>query len=151
MPEMPTGESITQAEGENDVLDLEHSPLAQNLGALIDQASIEIRTEAIESMKAKANQAPAATPVPTTTPLPAAGPVPAQPITASPKPPAPAPSISVTPPVPNDILKLATERDDLTVSQLAAQATRVVPLTEGESVTLRNGKTNTPVPDWPTG
>jgi hypothetical protein len=130
MPEAPVGGSLTQADGENDMLDLQHSPLAQNLSALIDQAASEVKTEAIESMKAPGVAAPA--PVVKT--------------------PTPAPSVSVTPPVANDILKLATERDDLTVSQLAAQATRVVPLTEGESVTLRNGNTNTgtPVPNQPT-
>jgi len=126
MPQAPKGESsITQADGENDVLDLENSPLAQNLSALIDQAASEVKTEAIESMNA--------------------------PGVAVPKVAVPAPSVSVTTPGANDILKLATERDDLTVSQLAAQATRVVPMTEGESVTLRNGSspTNTQVPSQP--
>ena len=130
MPQAPVGGSVTQADGENDMLDLQHSPLAQNLSALIDQAASEVKTEAIESMKAPG----VAVPVPAPAPV------------------APAPSVSVTPPVANDILKLATERDDLTVSQLAAQATRVVPLTEGESVTLRNGSTSTgpPVQNQPT-
>jgi hypothetical protein len=146
------GATITQADGQDDVLDLQHSPLAQNLTALIDQAANDVKTEAIESMKAKANQPAAAKAAPpphaAVTPPPTPSPVSATPTPAVA--PAPtAPSISVTPLVPNDILKLATERDDLTVSQLAAQATRVVPLTEGESVTLRNGNTNTPVQNQP--
>jgi hypothetical protein len=154
MPETPSGaSSITQAEGENDVLDLQNSPLAQNLSALIDQAASEVKTEAIESMKttgvtgtvpqAVATPAP---PAPAKQPLPTSGPVPMAPAKTATPAPSTTPSVSVTPLVPDDILKLATERDDLTVSQLAAQATRVVPLTEGESVTLRNGNGNTSTP-----
>jgi hypothetical protein len=48
-----------------------------------------------------------------------------------------APSTSVTTPAPQAIINLATERDDLTVSQLAATATRLTPIPEGQSVTLR--------------
>jgi|GEM_PF-646647 len=114
------------APAENDVLDLKNSPLAQNLTALIDQAANDVRAEAIQMMRTKAAQAPTAAPKAAATAAVAA------------------PNISVTPPVANDILKLATERDDLTVSQIAAQATRVAPLTEGESVTLRNGAANNP-------
>ncbi len=101
-----------------DILDLQNSPLAQNLGNLLQEAAADVREEAIEQMKARtAHRAAAAA--------------------------APAPSISgVTTPAPNDILKLATERDDLTVSQLAATATRIVPMQEGQSVDLRsNGNT----------
>ncbi len=138
MPEAPVGGSVTQAEGENDMLDLQNSPLAKNLNALIDQAANEVKTEAIQSMKSPGVVAPTPT---------VAAPTAVAATTV-----APAPSVSVTTPVANDILKLATERDDLTVSQLAAQATRVVPLTEGESVTLRNGSTSTgsPVQNQPT-
>jgi hypothetical protein len=131
LPQAPIGaDSITQAEGTNDVLDLQNSPMAQNLTALIDQAASDVKAEAIESM----NKRIAAKETTATSPTPA------QPA---------APSVSVTTPVANDILKLATERDDLTVSQLATQATRVVPITEGESVTLRNGSTNTPAQNQP--
>lgn len=50
-------------------------------------------------------------------------------------------STSVTAPATGDILKLATQRDDLTVSQIAASATRIAPLQEGQAVDLRsNGK-----------
>jgi hypothetical protein len=145
MPAIAQGTtSITQADGENDVLDLQHSPLAQNLTALIDQAAKEVKTEAIESMRAPGVAAPVAPTTPA--PLSASGPIPMQPKTSATPPPPPTSSVSVTPLVPNDILTLATERDDLTVSQLAAQATRVVPLTEGESVILRNGSTSTNAP-----
>ena len=121
---MPAAAGSAAVPAENDVLDLKNSPLAQNLTALIDQAASDVRAEAIQMMRAKATPASAPATAPTA------------------KPAVPAPNISVTPPVANDILKLATERDDLTVSQLAAQATRVAPLTEGESVTLRNGAAN---------
>lgn len=94
---------------ENDIMDLQHSPLAKNLNELLNEAAAEVREEAVEAMKAKTTQ----------------------------------PSVSVTAAPPGDILKLATENDDLTVSQIAANATRVAPLAEGQSVTLRNGSTNT--------
>lgn len=89
-----------------DMLDLQQSPLAQNLASLIQEAAVDIRQEAIDQMTGR----PVARPV----------------------------STSVTTANPNDILKLATERDDLTVSQLAATATRTIPLQEGQSVELRN-------------
>ena len=44
----------------------------------------------------------------------------------------------MTPPVAGDIIRLATENDDLTVSRIAAQADRVIPLAEGQSVTINN-------------
>lgn len=90
-----------------DMLDLKGSPLATNLGDLLNEAAGDVRTEALEMMK---------------------------------DPPKTKPSVSVTAPAANDILKLATERDDLTVSEVAAAATRMAPLAEGQSVDLRNGK-----------
>lgn len=94
-----------------DMLDLQASPLAQNLAALIQEAAVDIRQEAIDQMTGR--------PVARTI------------------------SASVTTANPNDILKLATERDDLTVSQLAATATRTIPLQEGQSVELRNNASST--------
>jgi hypothetical protein len=99
-PEAPKEETIEQG---NDVLDLQSSPLALNIADLINEASAEVRAEAIEQMN---DQPKSASTSVTTTPAPA-------------------------------ILNLATERDDLTVSQLAATATRMAPLVEGQSVNLR--------------
>ena len=160
-----------------DVQDLQRSPLAQNLTALINQASNDMKTEAIEMMRRKPVAAPAApvaaapqpvSPVapssvvsvplaplaavtPQTTPAPAAVPLTPGAISLVPGTPGVAlvpqitPSISVTKPVSSDILRLATESDDLTVSQLAAQATRVGALPEGKSVSLNNGQAINPV------
>ena len=100
-----------------DILDLKTSPLAQNLAALIQEASVDIRQEAIEQMKS-------GQPAPTDAV--------AKPI-----------STSVTTVNANDIMKLAMERDDLTVSQLAATATRITPLQQGQSVDLRSNGSST--------
>ena len=107
----PAPAAATEAPA-TDMLDLQKSPLALNLAQLINDATADVRTEAIHQMTA-------------------------QPVPSVPAPPPPL-STSVTTQGANDILKLATERDDLTVSQLAATATRIVPLTEGQSVELRN-------------
>jgi hypothetical protein len=103
------------AEPTADMLDLSGSPLAQNLSQLIEEAAQDVRQEAIDQMTARPHK------------------------TAQP---APQISTSVTTPNPNDILNLATERDDLTVSQLAATANRA-PLQEGQSVDLRNNASQT--------
>jgi hypothetical protein len=153
-----------------DVQDLQRSPLAQNLSALINQASNDVKAEAIEMMRRKPVAAPAAsvvaapqpvTPVAaivglapaataevTATPFVIASVVPLSPDATSLIPGTPGeqlipqliPSVSVTKQVSSDILRLATESDDLTVSQLAAQATRVGALPEGKSVSLNNGQ-----------
>lgn len=113
------GNVVAPAGGETDMMDLQASPLAQNLSTLLDQAASDVKQEAMEAMKERAAVAPAKAPAPAT----------------------PTTSVSVTQAAPNDIMKLATE-NELTVSQLAAQANRVVPLTEGESVTVSNGSQN---------
>jgi len=110
-----TPQTLAEPAASEDMLDLQHSPLAQNLAGLIEEAATDVREEAIEQMKerqtAATRKAPAATP---------------------------AQSISgVTTTNPDDILKLATERDDLTVSQLAATATRTAAMQEGQSVDVR--------------
>ena len=107
-----TSAHVPSDEPATDMLDLQSSPLAQNLAALIQDAAVDIRQEAIDQMKGEP-QIPSAAAV--------------KPITTS-----------VTTASADDILKLATERDDLTVSQLAASATRITPLQEGLSVDLRN-------------
>lgn len=88
-----------------DMLDLQHSPLAQNLAELLREAADDVREEAMSQM----NQHPGRRNAPTALAM-------AQ------------QSISgVTAPPTGDILKLATQNDDLTVSQIAAQATRMTP------------------------
>ena len=97
----------TEPPASEDIMDLQHSPLAQNLSQLINDAASDVREEAIEQMKsAPVNQ----------------------PVTPSP----------VTAPSSSGIVELATQRDDLTVSQLAATATRMVPMQPGKVVEVRN-------------
>ncbi len=103
----PPAPTETADETGADMLDLQQSPLAQNLAQMLQEASNDVRDDAIEHMTAKPLRATQI-------------------------------STSVTTPPANDILKLATERDDLTVSQIAATATRMVPLPEGQSVNLRH-------------
>jgi hypothetical protein len=95
--------------------DISTSPLAANLNQLIEQAAADVKTEAMAQMTAKALAAPA---------------------------PKKSTSTNVTPQPSSDILRLSTE-SDLSVAQLAAQATRLAPLAEGQSVDLRaNAKPN---------
>lgn len=88
-------------EPKTDMLDLQRSPLAQNLAELLREAAEDVRAEAMSQMDGKTvrqESAPSAT------------------------------SISgVTAVQPGGILRLATQSDDLTVSQIAAQATRLAP------------------------
>ena len=99
-----------------DMYDISTSPLAANLNQLIEQAAADVKTEAMAQMTAKitatpAKDAPIRTPQKST-------------------------STNVTPQPSSDILRLSTE-SDLSVAQLAAQATRLAPLAEGQSVDLR--------------
>lgn len=86
-----------------DMMDMQHSPLAQNLSELLRQAAEDVREEAMQQMNTPKAKAPAAL--------------------AN----AQSSITGVTPQQPNDIVKLATQNDDLSVSQIAAQATRLVP------------------------
>lgn len=91
------------------------STASANLNVLIENSVKSIRAEALTKMKQRP-AAPAAPPRAKTT----SG------STAAPS---------------GDILKLATEGGDLTVAQIAAQARkRLEPLTEGQTVDLRNAK-----------
>jgi hypothetical protein len=85
-----------------DMLDLQRSPLAQNLAELLRQAADDVRQEAVSGMAPGQQVAPAGA---------GAGPS-ISGVTASPS---------------NDILRLATQSDDLSVAQVAAQATRIAP------------------------
>ena len=85
-------------EPRTDMLDLKSSPLAQNLSELLSKAADDVREEAMTQMTTKPTR---------------------QQIAAS--------TSGVTQAPGNDILKLATLNNDLTVSQIAAQATRLAP------------------------
>jgi hypothetical protein len=91
-------------EPKTDMLDVHNSPLAQNLAELLRQAAEDVREEAMQQMAAKPTHK-------TATALATAG-----------------ASISgVTSDNSTNILKLATQNDDLSVQQIAAQATRIQP------------------------
>lgn len=96
-------------EAPTDILDLKQSPLAQNLAELLRTAAEDVRAEAMQQMTGKFVAPAGPTPPPTSI----SG------VTAAPA---------------SDILKLATESDELTVSQIAAQATRRVQLPNGQTV-----------------
>jgi hypothetical protein len=94
---VPTAPPIPTAPEDvpTDILDMQKSPMAQNLAELLRAAAEDVRTEAMQQMAGTATRAST-------------------------------PSISgVTAAPANDILKLATQSDELKVSQIAAQATRV--------------------------
>jgi PrgI family protein len=85
-----------------DMLDLQRSPLAQNLAQLLAEAAEDVKAEAVNQMSVPPGRRHAASGVDS--------------------------SVSgVTAAGPNDILKLATLNDDLTVSQIQARATRLSP------------------------
>ncbi|HUD11341.1 MAG TPA: PrgI family protein [Candidatus Saccharimonadia bacterium] len=104
-------------EPKTDMLDLQRSPLAQNLAELLREAAEDVREEAIGQMTAKPLRRSATSTVGASTMA----------ISTS----------GVTPGQPGDILKLATQSDDLTVSQIAAQATRMAPTAGGQVVDVR--------------
>ena len=104
---------ITQ---EDDVLDA-NSQAAQNIGVLIENSTKSIRAEAMEKM-----QHPTA-------------PKPAKKTAST----APKSTTAMTAPPSGDILKLAVEGGDLTVAQVAAQAHKQQPITEGQTVRIRDG------------
>ena len=97
---------------------------SENLNVLIENSVKSIRQEALNKMKQRGGAAAA----------------PARKEVRGAK----AATTSGSTPLPSgDILKLATEGGDLTVAQIAAQARkRLEPLTEGQSVDLRDAKTS---------
>jgi hypothetical protein len=95
-----------------DILDLQESPLALNLAELLRTAAEDVREEALLQMSGKAPRSELAGA------------------------PAPISTSSVTPASTGDIMKLATQSDELTVSQLAAQATRRIQLPNGNTVEI---------------
>lgn len=94
------------------------------LAQLIQQSVKNLRAEALEQMRSEVAPAKAESPK--------------SKVQSPAKQPSPSAS-AMTPPVPDGIIRLATENDDLSVSQIAAQAVRqAAPLAEGESVNLRD-------------
>jgi hypothetical protein len=113
----------------HDMLDLKRSPLAQNLAQLLAEAAEDVREEAMNQM----NQHPGRRAVPTTL---AAAQAAAQGLPLADVP-------GVTAPSTSDIIKLATQSDELTVSQIAAQATRMAPppqAMQGPSQVVQSGE-----------
>lgn len=102
-------------EPHTDMLDLQKSPLAQNLAQLLAAAADDVREEAMNQM----NQHPGRKAVPDALANAQAA--------ASGIPLAATAMAPVTVPSTSDILKLATQSDELTVSQIAAQAVRMAP------------------------
>jgi len=101
----------TPGEVPTDILDLQQSPLAQNLAELLRAAAEDVREEAIQQMAGK----------------------PVRPVKGAP---APTSISGVTAASPNDILQLATQSDELSVTQIAAQATRRVALPNGQTLEI---------------
>jgi hypothetical protein len=97
-----------------DMLDMQRSPLAQNLAELLRAAAEDVREEALTQMNKPAGRqgASAHTPAALAT--------------------AQASISGVTQPQQDDILKLATQNDDLSIQQIAAQATRMAPAPAGQ-------------------
>lgn len=96
---------------QDDMLDLQNNPKAHDLNVLIENTVKNIRQEALDKMKSVAHKRPEK--------------VSKSGMTATSDP---------------AILRLATENDDLTVSQIASQASKALPMAEGQSVTLRDAK-----------
>lgn len=119
-------QSDTAAETVPDVLDLNTSPLAQNLSGMLDAATQEVRQQAVLKMAG-----PGAAAVVANQTIPDFAPV--SPAVVE------APSISVTTPPNPNILKLATE-SELTVSQLANTANRLAPLANQQAASVSNGQ-----------
>ncbi len=109
----------------DDILDFTHNENAQNLNQLIEDSVKSIRQEALEKMKSEAASPESRTNKPSPTQAP-------QLKIQDPKQSA---SEMTENPVAG-ILKLAMESADLTISQVAAQATKQAAMTEGEAVVI---------------
>jgi hypothetical protein len=96
-PDAPQGQEDPGA----DMLDLQQSPLAQNLANLLQGAQEDAKAQAVQQM--------------------------GNPVKPHHRRQASSSISDVTPNQSDDILKLATQSDDLSVSQVAAQATRIAP------------------------
>jgi hypothetical protein len=105
-------------EPKTDMLDLQKSPLAQNLAQLLAEAAEDVREEALQQMNSHPGQriVPAAL-------ANAQANLAGTPYNTA--------DNAVTAANTSGIMKLATQSDDITVSQVAAQANRMVPPTPG--------------------
>lgn len=122
LPDLPATSPLDEAADDvglqDDILDLQNNPSAQNLNTLIEDTAKSVREEALAKMRDDSKP-----------------PAPVKPIEPAKQ------SVSgMTANPVADILKLAMENDDLTVDQISNQANRQ--LQEGQSVSLRNA-TNT--------
>lgn len=108
-----------------DMLDMQNSPMAQNLSALLQQSANDVRQQAMTQMAA-----PSAMPA-----APVNGMQPANQAAPS------AQSISgVTAYPTNDILRLATQSEGMSVASVAAQATRINPVVNSGIVPAQSGQ-----------
>jgi hypothetical protein len=110
-PTSPIGDEVTL---KDDILDFKHNPSAQNLNILIENSVHDVRQEALDKMKTGVVPGSITNPQPTANDSSIGG--------------------MTTNPIAG-ILKLAMENNDLTVSQIAAQADKK--LAEGQSEDLR--------------
>ena len=107
----PAPAQISAEDIPTDILDMQSSPLAQNLAELLRAAAEDVREEAMQQMAGKIVRPVAGAPAAT--------------------------SISgVTAASPSDIIQLATQSDELTVSQIAAQAIRRVQLPNSQTLEI---------------
>ena len=151
-PDASPTKPASQIASRDDLFDLEHNQQVRSVNALLEDAEAKVREQAMERMQqaATAPQAPTPEPVPAPPATPVAPPTP-EPVTTTP----PAPESVTTPaappltpadaaisvmtnPAPNDILKMAIENQELTVGQVAAQANKYLPLTEGQIIIIPN-------------
>jgi hypothetical protein len=115
IPQTATAPTTPTIEAKEDMLDMQNNPQASGLNVLMQNAVKNIRAEALTKMKS-------APKTPSTSSGNKSGGGSTSEMTANPV---------------AGILKLAMENDDLTVSQLAAQAQKHVALSEGQAVSLR--------------
>lgn len=114
---LPQAVVTTDINPADDILDFQNNPTAANLNHLIEDSEAHIREEALTKMQKQATKPTAKAPA---------------------KPSASGMTTGTAP----DILKLAMESDDLTVSQIANQAQKNS-ITEGQSVDVRNASNPT--------
>jgi hypothetical protein len=100
-PPPPTPHAPSEVSAKDDIFDMKHSPLAQNLAQLLNEAADDVREEAMSQMNTPGRRGAAQESTSAVTAMPQ-----------------------------GDIVKLATQNDDLTVSQIAAQAERMAPAPE---------------------
>jgi len=121
-PEQPAAEQVNAEANQVDILDLQHSPGAQTVTNLLDESAEQHRQDLLKQVQTQAAE-----------PTPAAITSAAAPTTST-----------MTAPVSGAIIQLAKDNPELPISQIADQAHRITPLSEGEMVNITNGPSNTP-------